>query len=146
MIQPADMEGTNPEIDFPIVEEHVDCAGTRRVFRIEAEQVSEGWVLTAREPDKDYGYEFHAFSPCSPAQALGPLRYMIRAGLATKYLDTSSDELGLTHDRMHGMISYDQDSDRVGLLVDGRFVSMQELERILSAYEGWLFDLAIEDS
>jgi len=76
---------------FPLVEEYRDCAGVRRVFKIESEQTDLGWMLTATEQnDRPHGYSFKEFSTASPAEALGPLRHKIKAGLAIKYLDLSS--------------------------------------------------------
>ncbi len=46
---------------------------------------------------------------------------------------------------MCGSLIYDRESESHGLLVDGRFISMDELETILSGYEGWEFDLSIHE-
>ena len=129
---------------FPLIEEYRDCAGVRRVFKIESEQTELGWMLTATEQgDHPHGYYFKEFSTSSPAEALVPLKHKIKAGLAVKYLDTSSKKLALTHDMLRGSIAFDPDADRIGLLVDGRFVPMDELEELLKSYEDWEFELSL---
>jgi hypothetical protein len=129
---------------FPIVEEYRDCAGVRRVFKIESEQTDLGWMLTATEQnDRPHGYSFKEFSTASPAEALGPLRHKIKAGLAIRYLDSSSKKLALTHDLLRGSIAIDPETERVGVLVDGTFVSMKELEELLNSYEGWEFEMSL---
>jgi len=129
---------------FPLVEEYRDCAGVRRVFKIESEQTDLGWMLTATEQnDRPHGYSFKEFSTASPAEALGPLRHKIKAGLAIRYLDLSSKKLALTHDLLRGSIAFDPETERVGVLVDGTFVSMKELEELLNSYEGWEFEMSL---
>lgn len=129
---------------FPLVEEYRDCAGVRRVFKIESEQTDLGWMLTATEQnDRPHGYYFKEFSTASPAEALGPLRHKIKAGLAIKYLDLSSKKLALTHDLLRGSVAFDPETERCGVLVDGTFVSMKEIEELLKSYEGWEFELSL---
>lgn len=129
---------------FPLVEEYRDCAGVRRVFKIESEQTDIGWMLTATEQnDLPHGYQFKEFSTASPAEALAPLRHKIKSGLAIKYLDPSGKKPALTHDLLRGSIANDAETDRIGVLVDGTFVPMQELEELLKSYEGWEFEMSL---
>lgn len=129
---------------FPVVEEYTDCAGARRVFKIESEQTDLGWMLTATEQNPPaHGYVFKEFSASSPAEALGPLRHKIKSGLAVRYLDPSSKKPALTHDLMRGSVAFDPETERVGLLVDGVFVSMKKLEELLASYEGWDFEMSL---
>ena len=58
-------------------------------------------------------------------------------------MDLSEDSVTLTREKMYGSIIYDRESESHGLLVDGRFLSIDEFERILSGYEGWEFDFSI---
>ena len=129
---------------FPLIEEYRDCAGVRRVFKLESEQTDLGWVLTATEQvDGPHGYYFKEFSTSSPAEALAPLRHKIKTGLAVRYLDASSKKLALTHDLMRGSIAFDPETERMGILVDGTFISMDELEELLKTYEGWEFEMSL---
>ena len=142
--QPNDSPNVNQ--DFPIIDEYYDCAGKKKVFQINNQQLPNGWFLTAIEQQSDeHGYQIEAFSETSPYLALGQIRKKIRKALSVKYMDMSEDSVALTHEKMYGSLIYDRDSESHGLLVDGRFISMDELETILSGYEGWEFDLSIHE-
>ena len=132
--------------DFPIIDEYHDCAGKKKVFQINNQQLPNGWFLTAIEQQSDeHGYQIEAFSETSPYLALGEIRKKIRKALSVKYLGLSADSVTLTHEKMCGSLIYDRESESHGLLVDGRFISMTELETILSGYEGWEFDFSIHE-
>ena len=142
--QPTDSPNVNQ--DFPIIDEHYDCAGKKKVFQINNQQVPTGWHLTAIEQQPNgHGYQIEAFSETSPYLALGEIRKKIRKALSVKYLDLSEDLVTLTHEKMCGSLIYDRESESHGLLVDGRFISMDELETIISGYEGWEFDFSIHE-
>ncbi|OHB49721.1 MAG: hypothetical protein A2Y10_06065 [Planctomycetes bacterium GWF2_41_51] len=131
---------------FPIIDEYHDCAGKKRVFQISSHQLPMGWHLIATEQQPDgCGYQIEAFSETSPYSALGQLRKKIKEAISIKYLDASMNSVTLTHGKMRGSITYDRESDSHGLLVDGRFLSMDELETILAGHEGWEFDFSIND-
>ena len=132
--------------DFPIINEYYDCAGKKRILKINSKQLPNGWLLTAVEQQSDeHGYQVEAFSETSPYSALGEIRKKIRRLLSVKYLDLSGDSVTLTHEKMCGSLIYDRESESHGLLVDGRFISMDEFERILSGYEGGEFDFSIHE-
>ena len=70
----------------------------------------------------------------------------IRAGLATRYLSAGEPEPRLSHDLLRGHIGWDRTADSPVLVVDGRPLSMIDLERILGTYEGWRVELRIVDA
>jgi hypothetical protein len=64
---------------------------------------------------------------------LGQVRAKIRAGLAIRYLSAADPEPTLSHDILRGHIGWDQTIDGHVLVVDGRPLSMVDLERILGS-------------
>jgi hypothetical protein len=131
---------------FPVTDEYYDYADNKRIFEINSQHSLNGWFLTATEQQAaEHGYEINAFSETSPYLALGEIRKKIRKALSVKYLDLSGNSVTLTHEKMYGSLIYDRESESHGLLVDGRFLSMDEFERILSGYEGWEFDFSIHE-
>jgi len=77
---------------------------------------------------------------------LGQVRIKIRAGLATRYLSATGPEPTLSHDILRGHIDWDRTTDSPVLVIDGRPLTMVELERILRTYEGWRVELRIVDA
>ena len=137
----------NAPDDIPESEAFVDCSGKRRSFSLQCHQVSTGWAVIATEvTDNDFGYRFEGFSPSDPYLALGQVRANIRAGLATRYLQAAEPEPTLSHDLLRGHIDWDRTTDSPVLVVDGRPLSMVDLERILRTYEGWRVELRIVDA
>jgi hypothetical protein len=137
----------NAPHDFPESEVFVDCSAKQRLFSLECHQVPTGWAVTATEvTDNDFGYRFEGFSPSNPYLALGQARAKIRAGLATRYLSAAEPEPTLSHDILRGHIDWDRTSDSPVLVVDGRPLSMIDLERIFRSYEGWRVELRIVDA
>jgi hypothetical protein len=135
----------NTPSDFPGSDAFVDCSGAQRVFALECHVVPTGWAVIATEvTDNEYGFRFEGFSPSNPFLALGQVRGKIRAGLATRYLSADSEPT-LSHDLLRGHISWDRATDSPVLVVDGRPLSMFDLERILSGYEGWRLELRVVD-
>ncbi len=101
--------------------------------------------MATKVTDDDFGYRFESFSPSKPCFALGEVRAKIRAGLATRYVSAVEAEPTLSHDVICGHIAWDRTTDRPVLVVDGRPLSMFDLERILSSHEGWQVELRIVD-
>jgi hypothetical protein len=136
----------NAPLDIPDNEAFIDCSGQQRVFSLKCDQVPTGWAVIATElSDNDFGYRFEGFSPSNPYLALGQVRAKIRAGLATRYLSAGEPELTLSHQILHGHIDWDRTTDGPVLVVDGRPLSMSDLERILGSYEGWRVEVRIVD-
>ena len=104
-------------------------------------ETGSGYFVRATEQvSGNDGYAFAAHSETDPYLALGRLRGKIHAGLATRYLTDGDDQPRLGHDVAVGHISYG------GVVLDGRYLSFDELATILSGYEGWQFKLEIIDA
>jgi hypothetical protein len=137
----------NAPDDIPESEQFFDCSGKQRTFSIQCHGVPTGWTVMATEvTDNDFGYRFEGFSPSNPYLALGQARAKIRAGLATRYLSAAGPKPTLSHDILHGHIDWDRTTDSPVLVVDGRPLSMFELECILRTYEGWRVEIRIVDA
>ena len=136
-----DNNGSHKETDFPSSEEFTDFAGRTRKFTLEQYPVPLGYGVCASEDVKgDDGYVFRAFSTVDPFQALGDLRKRIRKLLSVRHLVEQDGRLSLTHDRLRGRIDYG------GVVVDGIFLTFDQLAELIQTYEGFQFDLKIIDS
>ncbi len=127
--------------DFPRTEEFVDFAGRTRKFTVELIPVPSGYgVCAAEDVEGNDGYVFRAFSTVDPFHALGDLRRRIRKLLSVRHLIEKDGSLSLTHDRLRGRIAYG------GVVVDGIFLTFDQLAELIQTYEGFQFDLKIVDS
>lgn len=134
-------EANPPEDAFPVSETVVDCCGRRRVFALELLETGSGYFVRATEKvSGNDGYAFAAHSETDPYLALGRLRGKIHEGLATRYLAEGDHQPRLGHHAAAGHISHG------GVVVDGRYLTFDELAAILSGYEGWQFKLEIVDA
>jgi hypothetical protein len=131
---------SNRSPDFPSTEEFVDFAGRTRKFAIEQYPVPSGYGVCASEDvEGDDGYVFRALSTVDSFHALGDLRRRIRKLLSVRHLLEKDGELSLTHDRLRGRISSG------GIVVDGIFLTFDQLADLVQTYEGFQFDLKIVD-
>lgn len=134
------------EKDFPIKESYKAADGRTITFEITAGETPAGFFVQAEETEKSrknrLGYTFTKFSPVNPYLALGEIRDTIRGRLSTKYIDYTEQLPELTHDKLVGIIDYSTDDEEVVLQVDGNKITMADLQRILSGYEG--FEIMIE--
>jgi hypothetical protein len=127
--------------DFPRTEEFVDFAGHTRKFTIKLDQLPLGYVVSAVEDvEGDDGYEFRAFSSVDPFQALADLRKRIPKLLSVRYLVKRDGRLSMTHDRLRGRIAYG------GVVVDGIFLTFDQLAELIQSHEGFQFGLKIVDA
>lgn len=124
---------------FPIVEEYIDWGGVKRRFEVDIISTPGGPLAQAVEIGREDGYEFQALSESNPARSLGELRGKIRRGLATRYLVGHAGDRSFSHDRVVGRISHG------GVVVDGEFLTFEELGEMLQVYGGFRFDLRIVD-
>ena len=124
--------------EFPKEDSFLDFEGKERVFDYLVLDVRVGYSVRAKER-KENGYEFASFSESSPFNALGELRQKIRKRLSTRHLQKEHGQLHLYHDEAKGHISTG------GVVIDGKFISFQQLTSMLQAYEGFLFNLKIQD-
>jgi len=134
------------EKDFPIEEAYKAADGRTITFKITAGETPAGFFVQAEETKKSkknrLGYTFTKFNPVNPYIALGEIRDKIRERLATKYIDFIEKLPELTHDKLVGMIDYSTEDEEVVLQVDGDKITMEDLQRIFSAHEG--FEITIE--
>ena len=124
--------------EFPKEDSFLDFEGKERVFDYLVHEVGVGYSVRAKER-KENGYLFASFSESSPFNALGELRQKIRKRLSTRYLQKEHGHHLLYHDEAKGHISMG------GVVIDGKFISFQQLTSMLQTYEGFLFDLKIQD-
>jgi hypothetical protein len=132
--------------DFPIRDEVEDFAGTKRSFLISCFEGPLGYTVRAREEGVEHpgGYEFAAYSETTPYDALGRVRDKMQRDLATRHLSTSSGGRQMLHRELRGRIT--SDGSGVVLVVDGIPLDANELASLLSTFEGWAFELRIEDA
>jgi hypothetical protein len=123
---------------FPVEDTFLDFSGSERHFEYRVYKTSVGYSINAREKTGG-GYEFESFSATNPFDVLGELRGKIKKRLSTRYLHHADDHLQLSHDEAKGHISSG------GVMIDGRFVSFDQLAEIMQAYEGFMFHLRICD-
>ncbi|MBN1543314.1 hypothetical protein JW992_14330 [candidate division KSB1 bacterium] len=129
--------------DFPLEDEFEDFTGKKRVFRVDCHNSPLGYTVRAVEVNpKDEGYEFSVYSETNPYDALGRLREKARRAMAVRHLSSNRDML---HDKLCGRITVDEDGAPL-LVVDGIGVDRDDLARILSMYEGFVFTLTIENA
>lgn len=141
-----DGEGQNdPSKDFPLRETLEDFAGVKREFQITMREVAFGVLMTAREVGKDEGYEFSAFDASNAYLALGELRARMRRALSTRHLVVEEGRLYPAHDTLRGRITMNPESHEVLFVIDGTPVSLAEMVRIVSMYEGFQFSLRLVD-
>lgn len=135
--EPVEPEGID---DFPLIETFRDCCGRDRKFQISVHVTDGGYFLRAAEIRKaGEGYHFAAHHPTSPYVALGVLRRRVAEALATRYLLEHKDGRRLGHDRAVGHIGYGC------VVIDGQEVPFDEFVEMLQSYEGWRFELRIDD-
>lgn len=136
----SEHNGSQKQTDFPKTEEFIDFAGRTRKFTVEQFPVPSGYgVCLAEDVEGDDGYVFRAYSVVDPFHALGNLRRRIRTLLSVRHLIKQDGGLSLTHDRLRGRVAYG------GVVVDGIFLTFDQLGELLQTYEGFQFDLKIVD-
>ncbi len=124
--------------EFPIEDKFLDFAGNERLFDYRVHDIGVGYSVRAIER-KENGYEFQAFSASNPFNALGELRQKIRKRLSTRYLQEENGHLHLYHDEAKGHVSSH------GVVIDGEFITFEQLNSMIQTYEGFLFELKIRD-
>jgi hypothetical protein len=125
---------------FPIKENHYDCAGNQLVFEIDCLSLGDFYLITATEITEfnREGYEFSSIS-YSTVQALGNVRKKIGEGISIKYLSQDPNVFGLNVNKAKGRVADD------GLIIDGSHVSFEQLQSLFSEYAGFEFELRFKD-
>ena len=125
---------------FPLIETFRDCRGRDRKFDVSVHVTDGGYFLRAAEVRKaGEGYHFAAHHPTSPYVALGILRRRVAEGLATRYLVANEGGRRLGHERAVGHVGYGC------VVIDGEEIPFHEFVDMLQSYEGWRFELRIDD-
>ena len=119
-----------------------DFAGIDRKFQISYKYIEplKMYAVYANEDvssDKD-GYYFSSLKTNIPS-ALGDLRRKIRKRLSIRYLSKTPDHYNFNFDEIVGHIGYG------GVVVDGIFLTFEDLCKGMQVYEGFLFELKIKD-
>jgi hypothetical protein len=126
-------------IEFPFEEKFLDYEGNKRTFKFSIHDVFVGKCITAKDLNSLY-----EFSICTtdkdPAWAIGNLRSKIKKQLSIRYLHNLNDTYNFSHDEAKGKISSG------GVVIDGKFISFDELSSMLQVYEGFSFELTIKES
>ncbi|WP_321315276.1 hypothetical protein [Halarcobacter sp.] len=126
-------------IEFPFEEKFLDFESNERTFEFTIKDVFVGKCITAKDLNSLY-----EFSICTtddnPAWAIGDLRNKIKNQLSIRYLHSSNDTYNFSHDKAKGTISSG------GVVIDGKFISFDELSSMMQVYEGFSFELTMRDS
>lgn len=143
---PDDSDNKNdPDHDFPIREAYSHYSGQARQFVISYFRTGLGYSVQAVEEGKDgAGYFFREFDPTSPYIALGRIRERIREALATRHIEEYGPGIfQATHQTIRGRISSGE--GEVGFVIDGQFLTLQQVGQMLATFEGFEFQLDISD-
>ncbi len=134
--------------DFPEFDTFQDYRGKDIKFKYDLNDAGHIFALRAREVTKSkYPREFCAYDTVSPVNALLKMRHNIRQELNTRYF---REEKGrpfdfLNFDHFRGNITMDTEAQEACLVVDGKKMSMGDLERVLSTYEGHQIEIRITE-
>lgn len=122
-----------------------------RHFKISTFPVPSGFLSEAVEVVRDETYEPYIFTILSPfdsdiENAELKLKARIKRGINKRYLKNGSWGYELEkNDEMAGRIECNSKNNELSLIVDGKRLSMDQLQKILAPYEGFLFRLQIMD-
>ena len=133
----------------------LDADGMPHTFEF-AIRLSTGLGITATEVvngEVGMGYEFAVLEhPETPVvEAYSKLIAKITAGLSAKYLKTETNhrlhwgQTTIAGSAINGRIVEDCDNDRLGVVVDGRFLTFEEFGRALSPYAHFNFRIEMFD-
>lgn len=132
--------------------ELIDQDGVPHLFYFRYRLFVTGVSLDAYEspPDGSYGYQFRVIGPPEgdPFELLGRLVSKIKRGLSTRYLEETHGRTHIaSHDMVRGQIECDLDCpERLPLIIiDGREFTWDEFGQMLAGYEGWSFQLEINE-
>lgn len=121
-----------------------------RHFKISTFPVPSGILSEAIEvvgDEKDEPYTFSILSPFDSdiENVELKLKAKIKRGINKRYLTTDGSGYELRNDEMAGRFEWSSKNDETSLIVDGKRISMGQLEKILAPYEGFQFRLQIID-
>lgn len=134
--------------DFPEFDTFQDYRGKEVRFRYELFDAGNVFSVRGREDAKgDYVREFAAYDSKSPVNALLKMRNKIREELNKRYFAEERGELfsEMNFDYFRGNITYDSENSEACLVVDGKKMSMHDLEQVLSSHEGFQIEIRITE-
>jgi len=134
--------------DFPEQDSFQDYRGKTISFKYDLFDAKSLFSLHAREiTNSDFGREFAAYDIISPANALAKIRAKIKEELNKRYFaeEDGRDFAEMNFDYFRGNITCDIENHEACLIVDGKKMSMYDLEKILSSHEGFQIEIKITE-
>ncbi len=135
--------------DFPEFDTFQDYRGKEIRFKYDLNDAGHIYALRAREvmTGSTYGREFAVYDGASPWNALYKMRRRIPQALNIRYFgEEDGHPFGnLNFDHFCGSITHDDDTKGACLVVDGKKMSMRDLDKVLACYEGWQVEVRITD-
>jgi len=134
--------------DFPEFDVFQDYRGKEVRFIYDLIDAGHLFSLRAREDTKkDYARQFTAYDSQSPVNALIKMRTKIREELNRRYF---TEERGnpfkeMNFEYFRGNITYDSENSEACLVVDGKKMSMRDLEQIIATHEGFQIEIKITE-
>jgi len=138
-------EPKDPDNDFPFQQTVTDCSGQQRDFVFSCFRTSLGFGVQAEEEGKEgKGFFFREFDATSPYLALYRLQRRIRKMMATRHIEElAPGDFQATHQTLRGRISYAEGA--VAFVIDGQLLTLQQFEKLIATFEGFEFQLEIQD-
>ncbi len=134
--------------DFPEFDIFQDYKGKEIKFIYTLFDAGHLFSLRAREDTKnDYVREFTAYDNKSPINALIKMRNRIREEINKRYFTDERDRpfKEMNFDYFRGSITYDSENSVACLVVDGKKMSMHDLEQIIATHEGFQIEVRITE-
>ena len=134
--------------DFPEFDVFQDYRGKEVRFIYNLIDAGHLFSLRAREDTKNnYARQFTAYDSKSPVNALLKMRNKIREELNKRYF---TEERGnpfkeMNFEYFRGNITYDSENSEACLVIDGKKMSMRDLERIIATHEGFQIEIRITE-
>jgi hypothetical protein len=136
--------------DESMIDEHLDCTGRMRRFRIETYAAGNFLHAVELRPDGAPGLRFVLPVPADGTPPYGDIRDRIRERLSRRDLVQDADgNLRILHKRIRGQLTEgsgeQQENGLPAMVVDDLVVSWEDIGRLLAPYIGWGIRIAITD-
>jgi len=132
---------------YPEYEDFQDFNGKQIRFKFVYHDTGNVFTLRAYEESRaEVSREFCVYDQINPANNLYKIRQIIIRELNTRYFsDTEHDEFGdMNFDKFKGNITSDKKNE-VCIVVDGKKMSMTDLEDLLDTHQGFEIEIKISD-